>query len=52
MLTILSLLEKLGQTNTTVEQLLRGGIEIGAELRERCDLTVLRKIQLHRAGNL
>src|SRR6202035_3277429 len=39
----LRLLEQLGEPRAAVEQALRGGVEIGAELRERRHLAVLRE---------
>mmetsp|Transcript_24779 Transcript_24779/g.45972 ORF Transcript_24779/g.45972 Transcript_24779/m.45972 type:complete len:512 (+) Transcript_24779:271-1806(+) len=48
---VLSLLEELVKTNSTVELLLRGGIQIGSELGEGSDLTVLRQFELHGTGN-
>lgn len=49
---ILSLLQQLSQTHTTVQQLLGGGVQVRAELRERGDLTVLSQLQFHRTGHL
>lgn len=49
---VLLLLEKLSQTLTTVEGLLGGGIEIGTELGEGSNLTVLSQEQLQGSGNL
>lgn len=49
---ILALLEQLGQTHTTVQQLLGGSIQIGTELSEGSDLTVLGQLQLHGTGDL
>jgi len=49
---VLGLLEELGKSNTTVEELLGGGIHIGTELGEGGDLTVLGKIELHGTGDL
>jgi hypothetical protein len=49
---VLGLLEELGKSNTTVEELLGGGIHIGTELGEGGDLTVLSKIELHGTGDL
>ena len=48
----LRLLEQLGQPRAAVEQALRGGVEVGAELRERGHLTVLRELALDAAGDL
>jgi hypothetical protein len=49
---VLLLLEELGQTLTTVEGLLGGGIEIGTELGEGSNLTVLSQEELQGTGNL
>src|SRR6202050_456390 len=46
----LRLLEQLRQSRAAIEQALRGGIEIGAELSERRHLTVLRQLSLDAAG--
>ena len=51
-LTILSLFQKLRQTNTSAQQLLSGSVQIGTELSESSDLTVLSQLQLHRTGHL
>merc|ERR1719413_92844 len=48
---VLSLLEKFVQTNTTVQLLLGGGIQIGTELGKGGDLTVLGEFELHGTGN-
>src|SRR6201996_1204690 len=48
----LRLLEKFGQARAAVEQALRRGIEIGAELRERRHFAVLRQLALDLAGDL
>jgi len=48
----LVLLEELGELLTTVELLLGGDVEIGTELSERSDLTVLRELELERTGDL
>src|SRR6202521_4014657 len=48
----LRLLQQLGQARTAVEQALRRGIEIGAELRERRHFAVLRQLALDLAGDL
>ena len=50
--TVLSLLEELGQSDTSAEERLGGGIKIGTELGEGSDLTVLGQLQLHLTGNL
>src|SRR6516165_1027227 len=42
----LRLLEQLGQPRAAVEQALRGGVEVGAELGERRHLAVLRQLPL------
>lgn len=49
---VLLLLEQLGQTLTTGKGLLGGGIEIGTELGEGSDLTVLSKEELQGTGDL
>eukprot|EP00056_Hartaetosiga_gracilis_P018329 m.10614 g.10614 ORF g.10614 m.10614 type:complete len:318 (+) comp6640_c0_seq1:229-1182(+) len=49
---ILSLLKKLGKTETTVKKTLGGGIEIRTELSESSNLTVLRKLKLHATSDL
>jgi len=49
---VLGLLEQLGKTGTTVQQELGGGIQIGTELGEGGDLTVLSEVQLHGTSNL
>lgn len=49
---VLALLEQLGETHTAVEQLLGGGVQVGAELREGSHLTVLGQLQLHGTGHL
>ena len=41
---------KFGQALATRQHLLRGGVEVGAELRERGHLAVLRELGLDRAG--
>lgn len=43
---VLSLLEELSETGTTVEEETSGGIEIGSELGEGGDITVLGKVEL------
>src|ERR1700732_1213081 len=48
----LRLLEQLGEPRAAVEQALRRGVEIGAELRERRHLAVLRQFALDAAGDL
>merc|ERR1740131_170858 len=49
---VLTLLQQLGQSDTTVKQLLGGSIKIRAELGKGSDLTVLGKLKLHRTGHL
>jgi hypothetical protein len=49
---VLLLLEELGQTLTTSEGLLGGGIEIGTELSESSDFTVLSQEQLQGTSDL
>lgn len=49
---VLLLLQELSQTLTTVEGLLGGGIQIGTELGEGGDLTVLGQEKLQRTGDL
>jgi len=49
---VLLLLEQLGQTLTTGKGLLGGGIQIGTELGEGSDLTVLSKEKLQGTGDL
>jgi hypothetical protein len=49
---VLLLLEELGKTLTTGQGLLGGGIEIGTELGEGGDLTVLGQEELERTGDL
>lgn len=51
-LTILSLLQQLSEAHASVEQLLRSGVQVGAELRESGHLTVLSQLQLHGTGHL
>lgn len=51
-LTVLSLFEKLCETDSLVKQSLCGGIKIGSELSEGSDLTVLSQLQLHGGNNL
>src|SRR5262245_29803379 len=47
----LRLLEQLGQPRAAVEKALGSGIEVGAELRERRHLTVLRELAFDAAGD-
>lgn len=49
---VLLLLEELSQTLTTVEGLLGGSIQIGTELGESSDLTVLSQEELERTSDL
>jgi len=49
---VLGLLEKFGKTGTTVQQELGGGIQIGTELSEGSDFTVLGKEKLEGTSNL
>lgn len=49
---VLTLLEELSQADTTVEQLLGGGVQVRAELGKGSNLTVLSELELHRTGNL
>ena len=51
-LTILSLFQQLCQSNALVEECLRGGIQIGTELRESSNFTILGQVKFHRAGDL
>src|SRR5579884_3961753 len=46
------LFEKLSEPRAAIEQTLRGGIEIGAELREGRHLAVLGELALDAAGDL
>src|SRR6516162_6224419 len=48
----LRLLEEFRQPRATGEQALRGRVEVGAELRERGHLAVLRELALDAAGDL
>jgi len=48
----LILLEELGELLSTVELLLGGSVEIGSELGESSDFTILGKLELERTGNL
>src|ERR1700731_3538258 len=49
---ILGLLEKLSKTSTTVQQELSGSIQIGTELSESSDFTVLGKEKLEGTSDL
>ena len=51
-LTVLNLLEQLGKTNTSVQQLLRRSVHVTAKLSESSNLTILSQIQLHRSRHL
>lgn len=44
--------EELGETGTTAQQESGRGIQIGTELGEGSDFTVLRKVKLERTGKL
>src|SRR6266446_8543933 len=48
----LRLLQKFGQTRAAVQETLRRGVEVGAELRERRHFAVLRELTLDLAGDL
>src|ERR1700761_1696273 len=48
----LRLLQEFGQARATVQQTLRRGVEVGAELRERRHFAVLRQLALDLAGDL
>ena len=48
----LRLLEKLGEALAAVELALRDRIEVRAELREGCELAILRKVELERGADL
>jgi hypothetical protein len=47
-----ALLEELHHVGTMVELVLRGGVEVGAKLRERLLVAVCGKVEAQRAGNL
>jgi len=49
---VLALLEQLSQSDTSVEELLSGGVKIRPELGESCDLSVLSQLELHGTGHL
>jgi len=49
---VLGLLEELSESDTSVEELLGGGVHIGTELGEGGDLSVLSEIELHGTGDL
>src|SRR5216683_1236682 len=48
----LRLLQQLGQPRAAVEHALGGGVEVGAELRERRHFPILRQLALDAAGDL
>src|SRR5215212_9463252 len=48
----LRLLEELGEARAAVEEALRGGVEVRAELREGGHLAVLRQLALDAPGDL
>merc|ERR1719454_2196687 len=48
---VLALLQQLSQPDTSVQQLLGGGVKIGTELGEGGDLTVLGELELHGTGD-
>merc|ERR1711953_35936 len=49
---VLALLQQLSQTNTSVEELLSGGVKIRSELGESSNLSVLSQLKLHGASHL
>jgi len=49
---VLVLLQELVEADAAVELLLGGGVEVGPELGECCDLTVLGELKLHGTGDL
>ena len=49
---VLLLLEELGQLLTSVKELLSGGVQIGTELSEGGDLTILGELELEGTGEL
>jgi len=49
---VLSLFQQFSQSNTSVQQLLGGGIHIGTELGESGDFSILSQIKFHGTGNL
>jgi hypothetical protein len=49
---VLALLKELSETRATGEQEAGGSVEIGTELRESGDLTVLSEVELERTGEL
>jgi hypothetical protein len=48
---VLALLEELGETGTTVEEETGRGVEVGTELGEGGDITVLSEVKLEGTGN-
>lgn len=48
---VLALLEELGETGATVEEEAGRGVEIGSELGERGDITVLSEVELEGSSN-
>ena len=50
--TILSLLQELCEAHSSVEQVLRGLIQVGAKLSKGSHFTVLGQVQLHCTSNL
>lgn len=51
-LTVLSLLKQLSQTDATVQQLLSGSIQIRTKLSKGSHLTILGQLQLHGTSHL
>lgn len=49
---ILALLQQLSETHASVQQLLGSSVQVGTELGERGDLTVLGEFQLHGTSHL
>merc|ERR1719232_1325799 len=49
---VLTLLQQLGQSHTSVQQLLGGRVKIRSELSESCNLSVLSQLQLHGTSDL
>lgn len=49
---VLALFQELGETNTSVEELLGGCVQIRTELGESCYLTVLGELQFHGTSHL
>src|SRR5438477_1806255 len=48
---ILALLQNLNETPAAIELILRDLVEVGAELRERGELAILREVDSQGAGN-